>query len=402
MHFLFIPWDEDSIPNLPIMSQALRLARASWEVSTREKALQPKYESRPAEFRPSRLIYNFQTLIRTYKKQDKDNPDAKEIKNFECYKDAPLVASGELFEEENEQEEHPPRDWIARADPTESVHLADWMKNLQFPKAFENGLLVDSPDVDQQVLKGASEGVDPVQVARSILQDYEVMHNFTEEQEDAFRSLLICALRLRPITKKKTFTPAFILTGCAGCGKTFLMTRFIDQWRKHFGHDSILVTSYFGSAAANIRGTTICSVLGVANAKDDISLLQTAQNNKELVATFQRCQVLVIDEFSTITASCLHDIDQKLRAATGKLDEPFGGVFVVFCGDPFQLPGVQGVPLWEDIPSAIARGFWGMGGSGGEGGEYLLSSIAKCVIDPFFASLRLMGVPETPVCLVRG
>ena len=38
------------------------------------------------------------------------------------------------------------------------------------------------------------------------------------------------------------------------------------------------------------------------------------------------------------------------------------------------------------------------GGSGGKGGEYLLSSIAKCVIDPFFASLRFAKASETQVC----
>ena len=288
-------------------------------------------------------------LINTYNKQDQEGKETSEVKISEYLKDVQAVEQGELFEDENEQEEYFRRDWIATADIRQGIEMKDWMRNLRFPTHFENGLLVDATQSAEEAIKPISENADPVEVARSVFNDRELMKAFTREQGDAFKTLLICALRLRPIARKKKFTPAFILTGCAGFGKTFLMTRFIAQWRKHFGHDSILVTSYFGSAAANIRGTTISSILGVTDGRDDMTILRAAQNKKELVSTFKRCQVLVIDEFSTITASCLHDIDQKLRGATGKLDQPFGGVFVVFCGDPFQLPGVQGVPLWEDI-----------------------------------------------------
>lgn len=53
-------------------------------------------------------------------------------------------------------------------------------------------------------------------------------------------------------------------------------------------------------------------------------------------------------------------IDSRLRQATGRLQEPFGGVSVVILGDTKQLPPVKDRPLWskrkKDEKQDIANG----------------------------------------------
>jgi ATP-dependent DNA helicase PIF1 len=55
---------------------------------------------------------------------------------------------------------------------------------------------------------------------------------------------------------------------------------------------------------------------------------------------FQRLQIVIIDEISMVRADLMNGIDIALRRNRDKLDEPFGGVQMVFIGDLFQLPPV--------------------------------------------------------------
>ncbi|CAD6970879.1 unnamed protein product, partial [Tilletia controversa] len=48
------------------------------------------------------------------------------------------------------------------------------------------------------------------------------------------------------------------------------------------------------------------------------------------------------------------DIDQALRIGTQKLDEPFGGINVIFAGDLCQLPPVASSPLYT-VKSGAAQ-----------------------------------------------
>ena len=44
----------------------------------------------------------------------------------------------------------------------------------------------------------------------------------------------------------------------------------------------------------------------------------------------------------------LYFIDQRLRQASGKQDERFGGFIMIFVGDFQRLPPVGDIPLYEE------------------------------------------------------
>ncbi len=55
---------------------------------------------------------------------------------------------------------------------------------------------------------------------------------------------------------------------------------------------------------------------------------------------------LVIDEMSMIGHRMLAWVDKRLRQATGKLDQPMGGLSLILVGDLGQLPPVGDRPLY--------------------------------------------------------
>ena len=63
---------------------------------------------------------------------------------------------------------------------------------------------------------------------------------------------------------------------------------------------------------------------------------------------FKNLKLIFIDEYSMLNPAQLFYIDRRLREIKGKSNVHFGGVTVVLCGDPGQLPPVnQSYCLWE-------------------------------------------------------
>ncbi len=128
------------------------------------------------------------------------------------------------------------------------------------------------------------------------------------------------------------------LTGPAGCGKTFLLNKYISFLKKN--SIRVGVTASTGIAATHINGRTIhsWSGIGISEEIDDkqIKRLKAKKDLRERVAC---CDVLVIDEISMLNASRLDLVDHVCKAIRKDL-RPFGGMQVVLCGDFFQLPPV--------------------------------------------------------------
>ena len=55
---------------------------------------------------------------------------------------------------------------------------------------------------------------------------------------------------------------------------------------------------------------------------------------------------VIIDEYSMLSQSLFAQIDQRLRQATGKKQDFFGGLSIILVGDPGQLLPVAGSPLY--------------------------------------------------------
>jgi ATP-dependent DNA helicase PIF1 len=122
------------------------------------------------------------------------------------------------------------------------------------------------------------------------------------------------------------------ITGKAGTGKSTMLDYFRRNTRKR-----AVFLAPTGVAAMNIRGETIHSFF-----KFSPKIIQRKDIKPDYVRSklFKQIDICVIDEISMVRADIIDGIDYSFRINTGKLNEPFGGVQMVFVGDLFQLPPI--------------------------------------------------------------
>jgi len=130
------------------------------------------------------------------------------------------------------------------------------------------------------------------------------------------------------------------LTGPAGSGKTFLLNKYISYLKSK--NISAAVTASTGIAATHIGGITIHSWCGMGIAKQlSKAEFKTVLNKKYLKNRMLKTKVLIIDEISMLDADRL-DLVNNICMSFKNNVAPFGGIQVIFCGDFFQLPPVNG------------------------------------------------------------
>jgi hypothetical protein len=129
------------------------------------------------------------------------------------------------------------------------------------------------------------------------------------------------------------------LTGAAGSGKTHVLRAYIEYLKSLDAE--VGVTAATGIAATHMGGTTIhsWSGLGIRDSLSKSDLQEIAEKSR-VKKNVGRASVLIIDEVSMLHHFRLDLLDKVLREVK-KVEEPFGGIQVVFCGDFFQLPPVR-------------------------------------------------------------
>ncbi|KAE8232846.1 hypothetical protein CF326_g2112 [Tilletia indica] len=145
-----------------------------------------------------------------------------------------------------------------------------------------------------------------------------------------------------------------LMHGEAGTGKT-VVVRLLRELMDRYGRgNEIKFMAPTGKAASAIGGMTQHSAFGIDVHRRGLTTeeQQNAQRENQakrmrfLQKSFGHVQWLFFDEVSMTSCEVLHDIDQALRIATQRLDDPFGGVNVLFAGDLCQLPPVGAAPLY--------------------------------------------------------
>lgn len=128
-----------------------------------------------------------------------------------------------------------------------------------------------------------------------------------------------------------------MLTGPAGSGKSYLLTKFVNKARRN--RKKVVVTATTGLAAAHLGGQTIHSWSGIGMDKElhEDYIYMMSEGRKKLI---RKTDVLIIDEVSMMHDYNLDMVDVALKMIREN-DEPFGGIQVVLCGDFFQLPPVS-------------------------------------------------------------
>lgn len=139
----------------------------------------------------------------------------------------------------------------------------------------------------------------------------------------------------------------YFLSGGAGCGKSHVikcihqeatrilreLPRFRDQ--ADMSQPAVLLTAFTGTAAFNISGSTLHSILklprslkppyqGLGNALDEVR------------ATLSNAEIL-IDEISMVSKELFAYVNWRFQQIRGNR-KPFGGMSVLAIGDFYQLP----------------------------------------------------------------
>ena len=136
-----------------------------------------------------------------------------------------------------------------------------------------------------------------------------------------------------------------IITGKAGCGKSFVIDRIRNLLRS-----KCIVSAMFGIAAFNVSGKTLHHLLKLPiKGKRNCELKGPALF--ELQENLQDIHYIVIDEFSVVGQKELAWINRRCKQAKGKFDVPFGGINIILVGDLGQLPPVNGKVIFSSKAS---------------------------------------------------
>jgi len=132
-------------------------------------------------------------------------------------------------------------------------------------------------------------------------------------------------------TKKNYF-----ITGKAGTGKSTLL-----QYLSYTTKKKCVLLAPTGRAAINIEGQTLHSFFRL-----DWGVIQADDYKENFINEARYIDLIIIDEISMVRADILDSIDQSLQYTMNK-SRPFGGIQMIFFGDPYQLPPV--VPDNEEV-----------------------------------------------------
>ena len=152
----------------------------------------------------------------------------------------------------------------------------------------------------------------------------------------------------------------YFISGGAGCGKSHVIKsvheeatkilRQLPRFRNEadMSQPAVLLTAFTGTAAFNISGKTLHSILklprslkppyqGLGNALDDVR------------AALSNAEILIIDEISMVSKQLFAYVHWRFQQIKGNR-KPFGGMSVLAVGDFYQLP-----PLGRAKPLCICE-----------------------------------------------
>lgn len=150
---------------------------------------------------------------------------------------------------------------------------------------------------------------------------------------------------------------SIFLTGKAGTGKTTLLQKIVKSTYKQ-----TVIVAPTGIAALNAGGVTIHSFFQLpfggfipdfnatfneqVRLESKSTLLRHFKMNNQRRAIIRNLELLIVDEVSMLRSDLLDAMDWMLRNVR-KINQPFGGVQVLFIGDLLQLPPVVKNMEWN-------------------------------------------------------
>ncbi|XP_038132696.1 uncharacterized protein LOC119777756 isoform X2 [Cyprinodon tularosa] len=156
----------------------------------------------------------------------------------------------------------------------------------------------------------------------------------------------------------------YFINGGAGTGKSHLIkcvhaeaSKILSRLSTNaeeadISNPTVLLTSFTGTAAFSINGSTLHSLLKLPRSlKPPIQGLGNKLD--EVRSELMNAEILVIDEISMVSKPLFTYVDARLKQIKGT-QRPFGGMSLLLVGDFFQLPPVrQSKPLCVYDPEHI-------------------------------------------------
>jgi hypothetical protein len=177
--------------------------------------------------------------------------------------------------------------------------------------------------------------------------------------------------------KSDTNPNILLLIGEAGTGKSYTIDA-VTTTLQSFNKRALRCTAT-GKSAVNIGGVTLFQKDGLripvlkGNKERASMKLLIGEALKQFIQHIAQFDVLVIDEYTMVSKVLLAYVDSRLRQARPEFShQPFGGMPLLICGDPAQLPPVTGSSLWDDKgnkDNEVKRQ-----------GYFLYNSIEECII----------------------
>lgn len=126
------------------------------------------------------------------------------------------------------------------------------------------------------------------------------------------------------------------ITGKAGTGKSTLLRHYLAGTDR-----ATVVAAPTGIAAVNIGGETLHRVFGFTpTVTREFAASTQYRPSGKVKGVLAAMDTLVVDEVSMVRADLMDAMDAALRRFGPTKDAPFGGVQMIFVGDPYQLPPV--------------------------------------------------------------
>jgi hypothetical protein len=147
-----------------------------------------------------------------------------------------------------------------------------------------------------------------------------------------------------------------ILYGEGGTGKSAVIQTVTDAFEERGVNAILLKAAYTGVAASLIQGKTLHTIGNIS--VDESGQVSLSDETKEKLQKFWKDRTyLIIDEHSMISKSFLAKLSRHIgvgKGADAKLDQSFGGINVILCGDLHQFPPVatarQNALFYRDPP----------------------------------------------------
>jgi len=132
------------------------------------------------------------------------------------------------------------------------------------------------------------------------------------------------------------------LIGPAGYGKSKVihsLNLFASKWNMS---DTIITTSFTGTAAKNINGTNLHALFGWSIGTEFKSPV-----SKNLIQNLSRATFVIVDEVSACAQYLIGCLSNALQEVT-KVKKILGGLHCLLVGDWLQMPPINGTTLYSD------------------------------------------------------